>query len=106
MEPVRTYGTTKKIKKLLELSKQALREGAYRVATHAHGIALNMEGKTAPKNTRLLKVHRSKVSIWLRSHQEHGTEGILEGHRSGGSARMSNRDCRRLSDILDGGPAA
>lgn len=106
MQPVRIHGTVKRIRQLVGLSKQALRDGFYRVASRLHAIALNMEGKTAPQIAQFLKVHRSKVSIWLRNYQEHGIESTLEGHRSGRSPAMSERERQKLSDILDSGPVA
>jgi len=106
MQPVRIYGTAKKIRELVSRSKQALRDGAYRVAGRLHAVALNMEGKTAPEIAEHLKVHRSKVSIWLHNWQEHGMEGVLEGHRSGRPSAISDTQRRKLSDILESGPVA
>src|SRR5437016_5614349 len=106
MRPVKIHGTAKKIRELVRRSKEALREGAYRVASRLHAVALNMEGKTAPEIANHLKVHRSKVSIWLRNWQAHGMDGILEGHRSGRPPEISDPQRRKLSDILDSGPVA
>lgn len=106
MRAIKIHGTAKKIQKLVTLSKQALRAGAYRVAARLHAIVLNMEGKTAPEIADILKVHRSKVSIWLRNWQENGMDGILEGHRSGRPPAMSTAQRQHLADILDSGPVA
>ena len=106
MRAIKIRGTAKKIQRLVTLSKQALREGAYRVATRLHAIILNMEGKTAPQIADILKIHRSKVSIWLRNWQETGMDGILEGHRSGRPPAMSDAQRQELADILDSGPVA
>jgi transposase len=106
MKAVKIYGTAKKIQEVVKLSKQALRAGAYRVAGRLHAIALNMEGKTAPQIADLLKVHRTKVSTWLRNWQKYGMDGILEGHRSGRPPAMANDQRQRLADILDSGPVA
>lgn len=106
MRAIKIRGTTKKIQKLVALGKQALREGAYRVATRLHAIVLNMEGKTAPEIANILKVHRSKVSIWLRNWHENGMDGILEGHRSGRPPALSTAQRQDLADILDSGPVA
>jgi len=106
MRAIKINGTTKKIQKLVTLSKQALRDGAYRVATRLHAIVLNMEGKTAPEIADILKVHRSKVSIWLRNWKENGMDGILEGHRSGRPPVISAAQRQELADILDSGPVA
>jgi transposase len=106
MRAIKIHGTAKKIQKLVTLSKQALRDGAYRVAARLHAIVLNMEGKTAPEIADILKVHRSKVSIWLHNWQETGMDGILEGHRSGRPPAISAAQCQELADILDSGPVA
>ena len=106
MRAIKIRGTVKKIQGMVTLSKQALRDGAYRVASRLHAIVLNMEGKTAPQIADILKVHRSKVSIWLRNWQESGMDGILEGHRSRRPPAMSDAQRQELADILDSGPVA
>ena len=106
MQAVRIHGTSKKIQQLVRLSKEALREGAYRVAGRLHAVALNMEGKAAPEIADILKVHRSKVSIWLRNWQQDGMEGVLEGHRSGRPPAITSDQREKLTDVLDSGPVA
>lgn len=106
MRAIKIHGTTKKIKQLVDLSKQALREGAYRVAARLHAVALNMEGKTAPEIAELLRVHRSKVCLWLCRWQKDGIQGMLEGHRPGRPERLSGEQHQTLADILDSGPVA
>jgi len=106
MRAVQLHGTVKKIQQLVRLSKQALREGAYRVANRLHAVALNMEGRTAPEIAAVLKVHRSNVCLWLERWQEEGVEGILEGHRPGRPSTISERQRQQLTDILESGPVA
>lgn len=106
MKAVKIHGTDRKIQRLVKLSKQALREGAYRVANRLHAVVLNMEGKTAPQIGNILKVHRSKVSIWLRNWREKGVDGVLEGHRPGRPPSLSEDQQQKLTDILDSGPVA
>jgi transposase len=106
MRAIRISGTLKRIQQLIKLSKQAMREGAYRVAGRLHAVALNMEGKSAPEIAGHLKVHRSKVSIWLRNWEAHGMEGVLEGHRSGRPPELSDKEKQKLVGILDSGPVA
>jgi len=106
MKAIKIHGSKKKIQQLVKLSKQALRDGAHRVASRLHAIVLNMEGKSAPEIARILKVHRSKVSIWLRNWRQEGIEGILEGHRSGRPRCISEDQRQNLADILDSGPIA
>ena len=106
MRAVELHGTVKKVQQLVRLSKQALREGAYRVANRLHAVALNMEGRTAPEIADVLKVHRSNVCLWLQRWQEGGMEGILEGHRPGRPPTISERQRQELADILESGPVA
>jgi transposase len=106
MRAVQLHGTVKKIQQLVRLSKQALRDGAYRVANRLHAVALNMEGRKAPEIADVLKVHRSNVCLWLQRWQEEGMEGILEGHRPGRPPTISERQRQQLADILESGPVA
>lgn len=106
MRAIKIHGTARKIQQLVKLSKQALREGAYRVANRLQAVVLNMEGKTSPEISDILKVHRSKVSIWLQSWQHNGVDGLLEGHRSGRPPGISQQQRQKLADILDSGPVA
>jgi len=106
MNAKKIHGTKSTIKRLIRLCKQAAQEGAYRVARRLHAVVLNMEGRTAPEIASLLKVHRSKVSIWLHHWQQWGMEGILEGHRPGRPKELSDKQLQTLGDILDSGPIA
>ena len=106
MKAKKIRGTKSTIKKLIRLCKRAAQEGAYRVARRLHAVVLNMEGRTAPEIASLLKVHRSKVSLWLRHWQQWGMEGILEGHRPGRPKELSDQQRQTLADILDSGPVA
>src|SRR3972149_4245088 len=83
MKAKRIHGTKRTIQRLIGLCKQAAQEGAYRVARRLHAVVLNMEGRAAPEIASVLKVHRSKVSLWLHHWPQHGMEGILEGQRGG-----------------------
>ena len=103
MRAVQIRGTAKKIQQLVQLGKQALRDGAYRVANRLHAVALNMEGRTAPEIADVLKVHRSNVCLWLERWQVDGMEGILEGHRAGRPPAISERQRQQLADILESG---
>ena len=106
MRAIKIHGTAKKINQLVHLSKQAMRDGAYRVATRLHAVALNMEGKSAPEIAGILKVHRTKVCQWFHRWQEDGIKGMLEGHRTGRPERLSPEQSQTLTDILDSGPVA
>ena len=106
MNARRIHGTKRTVQKLIRLCKRAAREGAYRVARRLHAVVLNMEGRTAPEIASLLKVHRSKVSIWLHHWQRWGMDGILEGHRPGRPKELTHPQLQTLADILDSGPVA
>jgi transposase len=106
MQAIKIHGTIKQIKQLVQHSKQAFRDGFYRVGIRFNAIALNMEGKPAPEIASALKVHRSKVSIWLQNYQQEGIDGLLEGYRPGRPQELSEKQYQVLSDILDSGPIA
>jgi len=106
MNARRIHGTKRTVQKLIRLCKRAAREGAYRVARRLHAVVLNMEGRTAPEIASLLKVHRSKVSIWLHHWHRWGMDGILEGHRPGRPKELTHPQLQTLADILDSGPVA
>lgn len=96
----------KTITRLVNLSKHALREGAYRVARRLQAVVLNLEGRTAPQIADVLKVHPVNVSIWRHRWRADGMEGILEGHRTGRLPNLSPRQRQELVDLLDRGPVA
>ena len=106
MKANKIHGAKKTIQRIIRLCKQAAQEGAYRVARRLHAVVLNMEGRTAPEIASLLKVHRSKVSLWLHHWEQEGMEGILEGHRPGRPKQLSDQQLQILADILDSGPVA
>lgn len=93
-------------KRLVRLGKEAERDGAYRVAKRLQAVVLNAEGHSSGEIARILKAPRSKASEWLRIYEEHGVEGLLEGHRSGRPAELDAKQRRQLADILDSGPVA
>ena len=94
------------LQRLLRLTKEAERDGSYRVAKRLQAVVLNAEGHSSGEIAGILKSPRSKTSEWLRLYEQHGIEGLLEGHRSGRPAELEERQRRQLADILDSGPAA
>src|SRR3954447_27002533 len=79
--------------RLVRLSKEAEKEGAYRVAKRLRAVLLNAEGYTSGELAELLQSPRSKVSEWLQRYQSDGVDGLLEGYRSAvhpNSPRNSN----------------
>ena len=62
-------------RRLTRLSKEAERDGAYRVAKRLQAVVLNAEGRTSGELAAALKAPRSKISEWLAQYQAHGVEG-------------------------------
>jgi transposase len=92
--------------RLVRLSKEAERDGAYRVAKRLQAIVLNSEGRTSGELAGILKAPRSRVSEWLSLYQTHGVDGLLEGYRSGRPPLLTAEQRAHLGDILDSGPVA
>jgi transposase len=92
--------------RLNRLSKEAERDGAYRVAKRLRAVVLNSEGHTSGELARILQAPRSKVSQWLQRYQSQGVDGLLEGYRSGRPAELTEKQRQRLGDILESGPVA
>jgi transposase len=94
------------MKKLLRLKKEAESDGASRVARRIHAVLLNHDGYSSGKIAALLKAPRSRVSEWLRNYEHFGCEGLLEGHRPGRPAGLTEAHKTVLTDIIDSGPVA
>jgi transposase len=92
--------------RLARWSKEAEREGAYRVAKRLRAVVLNSEGYTSGELAKLLQAPRSKVSGWLQRYQSEGVDGLWEGVRSGRPAELSETQQQQWGDILDSGPVA
>ena len=94
------------IKKLLRTKKEAEIEGQYRVARRIHAIILNYDKKTSGEISSILKTPRSSVTLWLSNYEKHGYDSLLEGHRTGRPASLTNKQKIELADIVDSGPIA
>ena len=92
--------------RLVRLSKEAEKDGAYRVAKRLRAVVLNSQGHTSGELANLLQAPRSKVSAWLQRYQSEGIEGLLEGYRSGRPAQLTEEQKQQVGDILDSGPVA
>jgi transposase len=92
--------------RLVGLSQEAERSGAYRVAKRLHAVVLSSEGRTSGELAQILKAPRSRVSEWLSLYEAYGVEGLLEGHRSGRPPLLTAEQRTQLGDILDSGPVA
>ena len=69
-------------RRLVRLSKEAERDGAYRVAKRLQAVVLNAEGRTSGELATVLKAPRSKISEWLSRYQQFGLDGLLKAGRS------------------------
>ena len=68
-------------RRLIRLSHEAERDGAYRVAKRLQAVVLNSQGRTSGDLAAILRAPRSKVSEWLARYQAHGVEGLLAGKK-------------------------
>jgi transposase len=93
-------------RRLTRLSKEAERDGAYRVAKRLRAVVLNSEGYTSGELASILPASRSKVSAWLQRYQTGGVNGLLEGYRPGRPSELTEKQQQQLGEILDSGPAA
>jgi len=96
----------KTAKKLLQLRKEAEKDGQYRVAKRMHAILLNNDGETSGAIANILKAPRSKVSLWISHYEQYGYDSFLEGHRSGRPSGLTDQQKVELADIVDSGPVA
>src|SRR5579859_2816232 len=92
--------------RLTRLSKEADRDGAYRVAKRLRAVVMNSDGHTSGELAEILQAPRSKVSEWLQRYQTEGIDGLLEGVRSGRPAELTEKQQQQLGDLLDSGPVA
>lgn len=106
MRPIFAKGKRKTVDQLLEVRQQAQRDKAPRVLLRVQGILMSLDGCTTSEIAARLKVHRSTVPLWIEHWNEHGEQGLWEGHRSGRPAELDARARQRLCDILDSGPVA
>jgi len=106
MRPRQMQLHPKTVEKMCRLKREAESDGAYRVAKRIHAVLLNHHGRTSGKIAEILDAPLSRVSQWLRDYEQYGYEALLEGHRPGRPAELSNAQRVTLGDILDSGPVA
>lgn len=92
--------------RLKSLRQQAHEDKAPRVALRLQGIMLSIEKHTTGEIADLLKTDRTTVFGWVQKWNLHGSEGLLEGHRSGRPPRLSEQQREQLGDIVESGPVA
>ncbi len=94
MQPRLLWLHPKTYSRLVRLRKQAEQDGAYRVAKRLQAVVLNSKGRTSGELSGILEAPRSRVSEWLSRYQTYGVEGLLEGHRSGRTAKSERATTR------------
>jgi transposase len=92
--------------KIHSLVLESAQDGAYRVANRFKAILLNSDGKTSGEIANVLNVSRVITSKWLRTYEQQGIDGLLEGARSGRPGKLSEVQKIILCDIIDSGPVA
>ena len=106
MAPVFALGDKRTLNKLCRLRKEAHRDKAPRVALRLQGLMLSLQEHTCGEIATLLQVSRSRTHAWVSSWNQHGLEGIKEGHRSGRPCSLEEKQLIILRDIVDSGPQA
>jgi transposase len=106
MNPIFAKADYRTRRKLLALRQEAQTDKAPRVALRLQALLLSVDGHTPPQIADLLHVHRTRVHAWLARWNEHGQEGIMEGHRSGRPCELTQSQLEQLHDIVESGPVA
>lgn len=106
MQPIFARGNARTLPRLKALRQAAQTDKAPRVALRLQAIMLSVQQQTTGQIAQGLQVDRTRVHAWIGAWNEHGEDGLLEGHRSGRPAQLSARQWEQLADILDSGPVA
>jgi transposase len=106
MQPIFAQGNSRTLRRLKTLRQEAQTEKVPRVALRVQAIMLSVQRETTGQIAQSLQVDRTRVHAWIGAWNEHGAEGLLEGHRSGRPTQLSASQREHLADILDSGPVA
>lgn len=106
MQPIFARGNSRTLQRLKTLRQTAQTDKAPRVALRLQAIMLSLQGQTTGQIAQGLQVDRTRAHAWIGAWNEHGEEGLLEGHRSGRPAELNDSQREQLADILDSGPIA
>jgi transposase len=104
--PIFAQGNTRTLRRLKILRQEAQSDRAPRVALRLEAIMLSVQGLTSGQIAQGLQVDRTRVHAWVGAWNEHGDEGLLEGHRSGRPAELKPTQREQLADIIESGPVA
>lgn len=91
---------------LQAMAFESAKDGAYRVSNRINAVLLNDDGRSSSEIAKVLNVSRVITSKWLRTYEEQGVDGLLEGHRPGRPTKLSEVQKIILCDIVDSGPVA
>ena len=69
-------------KRLTQLHRKSASDGAIRVSERIRAVLLNHNEKTSGEIASIIDVSRSRVSEWLKTYEEQGVDGLMEGQRS------------------------
>ena len=106
MKPIFANLNARNRRQLLDLRPQAQTDRAPRVALRLQAILLSVDRHTPPQIARMLHVHRTRVHDWVRLWNDHGVDGLKEGHRCGRPAQLTAAQRLQLHDLIESGPVA
>ena len=92
--------------KLQQLARKASADGHYRVSIRIRAVLLNHQKKTSGEIATALNSARSRVSDWLKTYEQQGVDGLMEGQRAGRPSLLTDLQKIMICDILDSGPIA
>ena len=85
---------------VLGLQDEIRRSEESRYDHRLHGVLLVAQGLTCPEVAGLLGNAPRTVEYWVRSFEERGLAGLLEGERSGRPKRLSEEQLRVVNRVL------
>lgn len=106
MNPIFANADARTRRRLLTLRQQAQTDKAPRVALRLQALLLSTARHTPPHIANLLHVHRTRVHTWICRWNEHGIDGIKEGHRAGRPCELNAAQREQFHDIVESGPVA
>jgi len=106
MNPRFANGDQRTLANLKRLRRDAQADGSIRVVLRIDSIMLSIQNHTNGQISNMLQTDRSRVHAWVCNWNEHGIDGLLEGHRSGRPSELSDKDKERIKDIVESGPTA
>lgn len=106
MKPVFALGNFRTLPRLKRLRQEAQTDKAARVVLRLDAIMLSIQSHTNGQIAQFLQADRSRVHAWITNWNEHGIDGLLEGHRSGRPSELTAEAVERIIDIVESGPVA